>query len=69
MNSKLSFGLTLIVGAVAIFLVTFNLFYIIAFIIKLILYASAIIAVLGGINAIVEYLTETKHGKSTPKSN
>lgn len=55
MSKQLNFGLALIVAGIIMFLVTFNFFYIIIFIIKVIFYLSSAIIALGGIHEIIEY--------------
>lgn len=60
MNKKLSFGLTLIFSGIVIFLATFNLFYIIVFIVKIICYGTSFVAFMGGIHEIIELIKHKK---------
>ena len=60
MNRKLSFSLGLIFVGILMILMTFNLFYIVAIITKIILYVSAGVAIMGGLYEIVELIRTPK---------
>jgi hypothetical protein len=60
MDKKLEFGIKLLIASLLIFIVTYNFFGIIIFVIKFIAYLSVIITFIAGIYELWEYLTSPK---------
>lgn len=60
MDKKITFALGLIIGGILFFLITFYAFFIVAFMMKFVLYASAFVCIVGGAYELYESLKKPK---------